>query len=201
MSPGQSLGRWKLGTEVDQDPGRTSCSSSRWHCLIAMAMGLRESIKMSDLSTDSPPQMKLEQIEARLPLLQRIAADLMQLVEKKHLLIKNGQKSGRGSGSGDSSEQLVFRDELRLLETRLGSLKEELAALGGKLVDLDSATIEFLGTVDSNIAWISWRAGDDAVRAWRPVDGEPGDRFALPGCHLEEGDLETRADENRNTVE
>ncbi len=201
MSPGQSLGRWKLGTEVDQGTGRTSCSSSRWDCLIAMAMGLRESIKMSDLSTDSPPQMKLEQIEARLPLLQRIAADLMQLVEKKHQLIKNGQKSGRGSGSGDSSEQLVFRDELRLLETRLGSLKEELAALGGKLVDLDSATIEFLGTVDSHIAWISWRAGDDAVRAWRPVDGEPGERFALPGCHLEEEDLETRADENRNTVE
>ena len=166
-----------------------------------MAMGLRESIRMSDISTDSPPQMELEQIEARLPLLQRIAADLMQLVEKKHQLIKIGQKSGRGSGSGDSSEQLVFRDEIRLLETRLGSLKEELAELGGRLVDLDSATIEFLGTVNSNMAWISWRAGDEAVRAWRPVDGEPGERYALPGCDLEEEDLETSADENRNTVE
>ena len=173
----------------------------RWDCLTAMAMGLRESINMSDLSTDSPPHMELKEVEARLPLLRRIASDLMRLVEKRNQLIKNGKRSGRGSGSGDSSVQLALRDELRILETRLGSLKEELTALGGKLVDLDSATIEFLGTVGSNIAWISWRAGDEQIRAWRPVDGEPGERFALPGCSLDEEDLETRAEENRKTVE
>jgi len=171
----------------------------RWDCLTAMAMGLRESINMSDLSTDSPPLMELKEVEARLPLLRRIASDLIRLVEKRNHLIKNGKRSGRGSG--DSSVQLELRDELRILETRLGSLKEELTALGGRLVDLDSATIEFLGTVDSNIAWISWRAGDEQIRAWRPVDGEPGERLALPGCSLDEEDLETRAEENRKTVE
>jgi len=171
----------------------------RRNCLTAMAMGLRESIKMSDLSTDSPPHMELEEVEARLPLLRRIASDLMRLVENKNHLIKNGKRSGRGSG--DSSVQFELRDELRILETRLGSLKEELTALGGKLVDLDSATIEFLGTVGSNIAWISWRAGDEQIRAWRPVDGEPGERLALPGCSLDEEDLEIRSEENRKTVE
>ena len=34
------------------------------------------------------------------------------------------------------------------------------------------------------IAWFSWQPGEESISTWRPVDGEPGERFPLPGVTL-----------------
>ena len=140
---------------------------------------------MSETITDGPPIMELDEVKARLPLLTRIGEDLLQLIDQKIRLIQQSRSSDQPPLTEESPTRLTLRDEFRQLEVKLDLLKAEITALGGILIDLNTTTLEFLGEVDGNLAWFSWRAGENAICAWRPVDGEPGERLALPGFVLE----------------
>lgn len=140
---------------------------------------------MPETVTSSPPIMKLDEVNARLPLLKRIGEDLLQVIDKKHLLIQQSHSAHAKPDPQKSPTKLTLRGEFRLLEEQLDQLIAEITALGGTLIDLQTTTLEFLGEVDGNLAWFSWQAGEDCIRAWRPVDGEPGERLALPGFVLE----------------
>lgn len=74
---------------------------------------------------------------------------------------------------------MKLQDELRVLSKKLESYREEIKELGGLLVNVDQATMEFLGEIDGCLAWFSWQPGEDSIQAWRPVDGEPGERIPL----------------------
>jgi hypothetical protein len=124
-------------------------------------------------------------VNARLPLLTRIGEDLLQVIDRKHQLIQQSHSTNLDSDSQKSSTKLTLRGEFRQLEEQLDQLKSEITALGGTLIDLQTTTLEFLGEVDGNLAWFSWQAGEKCIRAWRPVDGEPGERLALPGFVLD----------------
>lgn len=155
----------------------------------------REKLTMSDLSTDSPPIMELPEVSARIPLLQRIGVDLMKIMERKEQIVAQCKQPGRGRGSEGSNSVAALKEELRVLSNRLNELREEVHLLGGTIAHNATGTIEFLGEVDGCIAWFSWQPGEDSINAWRPVDGEPGERFPLPGISH---DVRNQSDVNVN---
>ena len=140
----------------------------------------RENVTMPDLSTDSPPIMELREVEARIPLLERIGADLAKVMERKEQIVDQCKKPGRGRDSDDSPPIAILKEELRELAAHLTELREEVQTLGGTIAHTSSATLEFLGEVEGCIGWFSWQPGEDTIQTWRPVDGEPGERFPLP---------------------
>ncbi|MAW77352.1 MAG: hypothetical protein CMJ95_08210 [Planctomycetes bacterium] len=152
---------------------------------------------MSDLSTDSPPIMELPEVVARIPLLEQIGNDLIKVMERKEQIVAQCKKPGRGRDKENPSPVAALKQELRGLANRLTELREEVQNLGGTIAQTSSATLEFLGEVDGCIAWFSWQPGEESIHAWRPVDGEPGERFPLPGVSLTvQGPSELAADQS-----
>lgn len=148
---------------------------------------------MTDLSTDSPPIMELSEVTARIPLLKRIGRDLLEIMNRKEEIVAQCKRPGRGKESSDGGSVAALKEELRELSNRLNELRDEIRLLGGTIAQTSSGTIEFLGEVDGCIAWFSWQPGEESISAWRPVDGEPGERFPLPGIHH---DVRTQSDED-----
>ena len=145
---------------------------------------LRELKTMYDLSTDSPRIMELTEVVARIPLLKRIGVDLMKVMERKEQIVAQCKKPGRGREGEESSSMTALKEELRGLSAHLTELRDEVQALGGTIAHTSSATVEFLGEVNGCIGWLSWQPGEESIQAWRPVDGEPGERFPLPSVTL-----------------
>jgi hypothetical protein len=125
--------------------------------------------------------MDLPQVIARIPLLQRIGTDLIKVMKRKEQIVAQYKKPGRGRESAETDSVVALKEELRVLSDRLTELREEVHALGGSIANNTTATLEFLGEVDGCIAWFSWQPGEDTIQSWRPVDGEAGERFPLPG--------------------
>lgn len=149
---------------------------------------------MSKLSTDTPPIMELPQVVARIPLLQRIGTDLIKVMKRKEQIVAQYKKPGRGRENGEADSVVALKEELRDLSDRLTELREEVHALGGTIAQSSTATLEFLGEVDGCIAWFSWQPGEETIQSWRPVDGEAGERFPLPGCSQDTNPTENTVD-------
>ncbi len=135
----------------------------------------------------SIPILELDDITARIPLLEKIGSDVLKLIKRRDDIL--GQTRTPGRGAGEKSTTLVqLKDELRILSAKLEAYREEVKELGGILVTPNQATMEFLGEIDGCLAWFSWQPGEESIVAWRPVDGEPGDRIPLK---VQEDDLDT----------
>ena len=98
----------------------------------------------------------------------------MTVCEMERLLIQLSHSANGYPDPQKSPTKLTLRGEFRQLEKQLDLLIAGITALGGTLIDLQTTTLEFLGEVEGNLAWFSGQAGEDCIRSWRPIDGEPG---------------------------
>ncbi len=130
-----------------------------------------------------------EAVEARIPLLVRIARDSIDTFEARRELRNRRRSAGRGVESGrdpedsnsPSSEELALRDEERRLSQALLALEREVEQLGGTLVAAESGTIEFPSILGTRLVLLSWRPGDERVSHYRDLDSPSEERRTLPG--------------------
>ena len=135
----------------------------------------------------SIPILELDEVTARIPLLEKIGTDVLRLITRRDEILSQTRSPGRGAG--EKSTTLVgLKEELRTLSAKLEAYREEVKDLGGILATPDLATMEFLGEIDGCLAWFSWQPGEKSIVAWRPVDGDPGERIPLT---VKEDDLDT----------
>ena len=141
---------------------------------------------MSDQQA-SIPILELDDISARIPLLEKIGTDVLKLIQRRDEIL--GQTRSPGRGLEEKSPTLVeLKEELRRLSRKLEAYREEVKELGGILAIPDAATMEFLGEIDGCLAWFSWQPGENSIDHWRPVDGDPGERIPLL---VKQDDLDT----------
>lgn len=142
---------------------------------------------MPESTTNASPIFTVQEVNDRIPLLEKIGADLVRLNDRKQDLIQM-QGTRRDDSSGEIASQLTLREGFRKLKEELDSLQVEILEVGGHFRDLSTATIEFLCEVNDCMAWLSWRPGDQIIRAWRPLHGDKSERLALPGHTLPSSD-------------
>lgn len=134
-------------------------------------------VRMIDRQS-TPHTFDLNEVSARIPLLQKIGSDIIRVKNKRDDILKERQSESSPT-SRYTGTVMKLQDELRVLSKKLESYREEIKELGGLLVNVDQVTMEFLGEIDGCLAWFSWQPGEDSIQAWRPVDGEPGERIPL----------------------
>ena len=96
------------------------------------------------------------QVEMRLPLVARIADELIEAWSLRHCLNANTTESN-----------LDQQSLLEELEEELASLKIEIEQLGGQLRDPSTGAIEFPGQVEGTPVLLSWRRGETKVTHYR----------------------------------
>ena len=139
-----------------------------------------------------------EEVDARLPLLVRIADDLVEAWTERRLLRDRRRRAGRGNPGAKEetgisvrdagpSLDLAAREEERRLTEQLTQLTKEVEQLGGMTLDPSTGTLEFPSLLDGTLVLLSWRIGEDRVRYYRTLDAPRGERQLLPGMTAPEG--------------
>ena len=132
------------------------------------------------------------EVDARLPLLVRIAEDLVETWTDRRLLRDRRRRAGRGPAAlekdsgisvrdAGASLDLGAREEERRLTEQLTQLTKEVEQLGGMTLDPSTGTLEFPSLLDGTLVLLSWRIGEDRVRYYRTLDAPRGERQLLPG--------------------
>jgi hypothetical protein len=73
---------------------------------------------------------------------------------------------------------------------RLADLRRctrELEALGAFLRDADAGTVEWYGSLDGEVVFLSWKPGEAGVGFWRALQGPPAERRPLPAAAFATG--------------
>lgn len=126
------------------------------------------------------------EVEARLPLLVRIASDVVETYRARRELQSRRRSAGRGAETPPEaadqsipSGELAVRDEERRLTQVLVALEAEIEQLGGTLADSETGMIEFPSLQAGRIVLLSWRPGEERVSHYRELDSSSEDRRPL----------------------
>ena len=162
----------------------------------------------SDMQHLTPRHLTPGDVEARLPLLVRIADDIVEAWTTRRIVRERRRAAGRGRTSESAGEtrsggaarattaelarlDLDAREEERRLTELLAALGTEVEQLGGTLLDPSVGVLEFPGIVEGRLVMLSWRRGEERVAFYRSLDAPRGDRTLLPGAEAPlESDLE-----------
>ena len=140
-----------------------------------------------DSEQDGQPQPRLSLADAQrmLPLVRRIAGDIVRLSSD---LAERRQRfdhltTGRDLESRDpySSELADVRRRLDEDRRRLDGYVSELTSLGLQLGDPNSGAVDFPSELDGRPICFCWRVGEQDIRFWHEPDA----------CQLERYPLET----------
>ena len=116
--------------------------------------------------------LSIDQANARLPLVRKIAADLVTQHElvtslKERLSrIRRRKKTDRKSDALYDDELEQFEGELETAKARLDAFVGELADLGLEIVDPARGGIAFPALIEGREARLSWLPGEDEVGWW-----------------------------------
>ena len=101
----------------------------------------------------------LEQANRSLPLVKRIAADIVKTHEQAEAAQK---KVERSSGK----EQTAAQAELDARVDRLQDLMEELSDVGCELKDFRTGLVDFVGRHQGRDVCLCWKLGEDRIAFW-----------------------------------
>jgi len=108
------------------------------------------------------------QVEMRLPLVARIADELIEAWSLRHCLNAN-------TADSDLDQRLLLEE----LDEELSSLKIEIEQLGGQLRDPSTGAIEFPAQIEGIHVLLSWRRGETKVTHYRYPDALDREPLAL----------------------
>ena len=135
-----------------------------------------------------------DEANSMLPLVSRIADDIVATYAKVHLAIREfeiekarleeASASDLNETGSESSMRLeaLDREVARLLD-RFQGLIEEIEALGGTVKDYERGCIDFYGEVDGEIVYLCWQRGEDAISHWHRLDEGFASRHPIPVTH------------------
>jgi hypothetical protein len=119
--------------------------------------------------------LSIEQANARLPLVRKIAADLVAQhdlvtsLKERLSRIRRRKKSDRKSDALYDDELEQFEGELEAAKARLDAFVGELSDLGLEIVDPVRGAISFPALIEGREARLSWQPGEEEVGWWHEV--------------------------------
>lgn len=125
----------------------------------------------------------VESANRLLPLVSRIAQDLMRLdemIRQQEAQMKGLEKLPKGNDIRAFSEELEsVKESFRVDSEQLDRVREELAALGVEIESLEDSAFAFPSLLAQRPIRLSWRLGESEVIHWREVEETFRDRRPL----------------------
>jgi hypothetical protein len=133
-------------------------------------------------SSRTEPLFELPTVLKMLPLVRRIAADLLEsqveiggLVDESRRL----ERQRRDLPWIERKRRYLVQDTLSDAERRLRGYVNEFEALGIAVIDLETAQIGFPTIVNNKLAFFSWLPGEESVTFWH-YDRDESRRRPVP---------------------
>jgi hypothetical protein len=136
-------------------------------------------------------RLTIRQVNERLPLVQAIVRDIVELygdiVSRKLRLSSVHRRRPAASGAASVYEEEVVQMEEELLrdEQRLEAWQAELEQVGGHLTNASVGRVDFLSELGGDSVWLCWQPGEPSVMYWHAGSCSDSDR--IPLCHETEG--------------
>jgi len=106
-----------------------------------------------------------------LPLVSRIADDIVATYTRVQKTLEDLEavKTIEDDETREARERRLEVESARLLD-RFQTLIEEIEELGGTVKDYERGCIDFYGELDSEIVYLCWHRGEDAISHWHRLD-------------------------------
>jgi hypothetical protein len=133
-------------------------------------------------SSRTEPLFELPTVLKMLPLVRRIAADLLEShSELNGLRDESGRLSRqrRDLPWSERKRRYLVQDTLSDVERRLRGYINEFEALGIAVIDLETAQLGFPTIVNNKLAFFSWLPSEESVTFWH-YDRDEGRRRPVP---------------------
>ena len=118
----------------------------------------------------------LDEANAALPLVSRIARDVVELSAR----VREAQKDHRQCSDADDAQGAeAAQNEFTKVTTELNECLSELDNVGCLLKDYDRGLIDFPSVRDDRIVFLCWQLGEDTVEHWHETDAGFGGRQAI----------------------
>ena len=127
---------------------------------------------VSSAASPSPKHFSLAEADAALPYVSRVAVDISSLYEQVIELRHELEYMDEGSLYD------LTRGEYRTAMDRLGTLVDELHAVGAELRDFERGRIHFPGQHSGRNVVLVWEPGQPAITHW--ADADAGGHELLP---------------------
>ena len=121
--------------------------------------------------TAPPTQFTVEQANRMLPLVRRIAADIVRDYRSWQDAVAAFEVATAASTAAEPDPQaLRLQREAQRYAAEIDGYVRELAALGVECKSLDLGLVDFPGEVAGEPAYLCWKLGEPAVEWWHRRD-------------------------------
>ena len=117
----------------------------------------------------SEPLFELPTVVKMIPLVQRIAADLLLTqveLSKYHAEAVQLDRQRRDLTWPERRRRYLVHDSINSAESRIRSFVVELESLGVAVMDLTTAQLGFPTIVNNKLAFFSWLPGEEMIGFW-----------------------------------
>jgi hypothetical protein len=133
-------------------------------------------------SSRSEPLFELPTVVKMIPLVQRIAADLLSTqveLSKYHTEAVQLDRQRRDLSWPERRRRYMVHDSISSAENRIRAYIVELESLGVAVVDLTTAQLGFPTIVNNKLAFFSWLPNEESIGFWH-YDHEVNRRRPVP---------------------
>ena len=131
----------------------------------------------------APPHFTVEQANRMLPLVRRIAADIVRDYQRWQDAVGAFELAASASrADAPDPRALELQREAQQVAADIDGYVRELTALGLECKSLDLGLIDFPGEVDGEPAYLCWRLGEPSVQWWHRRDAGFAGRRPLDGA-------------------
>lgn len=136
----------------------------------------------------------VEEANRRLPLVQRIVRDIVELYRDVHERRERLAVLRQRSGSSRRAENTPYSEEVEHMEQeidrdidRLNGFTRELHKLGVELKDPIAGLVDFYSKMDGRDVYLCWKLGEEEIGHWHELEAGFAGRQSLlegsfPGC-------------------
>jgi hypothetical protein len=117
--------------------------------------------------TPSRPKRRfsLEQANRTLPLVGRIAADIVQSHKNATTLQSTLEQTPAAAKGREQLER-----ELENTMERLHALLDELYSVGCEIKDFQTGLVDFIGRHQGRDVYLCWKLGEEKIQSWHELD-------------------------------
>ncbi|HVH38627.1 MAG TPA: DUF2203 domain-containing protein [Gemmatimonadaceae bacterium] len=125
---------------------------------------------MSRHDTSDTLPWTAERANRALPLVRRIAADLVQRYAEWQSLVGDFELASTRHSHADEAEATRLAQEVQHAATEIEGFVRELTELGVEVKSLETGLLDFPGEMDGRPVLFCWMLGEPRVAHWHEVD-------------------------------
>ncbi len=111
-----------------------------------------------------------ERANRALPLLRRIADDLVRTYEQWRTLVAQFEVVSIGTTPASTAEAERLQREVQRAASDIEAFMQELTELGVECKSLENGLFDFPSEMDGRIVYLCWKHGERSVSHWHDVD-------------------------------